>query len=218
MASVDTVREFFQWIYEGLATFGSLFTPSFWMALLIQYKYWVVIAGALIEGEILLMLAGGAAYHGHLSLIWVMVISFLGAMIHDHFLFFIGRHIGSQVIDKYPRLRKRAARISEFMHKYDHWFIMSFRFIYGVRTVTPIVLGTTSISWKRYSFLVTISALVWAIVVTYLGYAFVFAMDALLENFAKYSKYFGIGFILLVGAIFVIMRLIKNRKQPPLGE
>jgi membrane protein DedA with SNARE-associated domain len=212
---MDTIKEFFSWIYGALGFLGEFFTPTFWTALLIQYKYWIVIGGALIEGEVLLMLAGGAAYHGHLSLYWVMLIAFIGAVIHDHLLFFIGRYMGSKIIYKYPSLHNRAAKISDFMHRYDRWFIMSFRFIYGVRTVTPIIVGTTSIPLRRYSLLVTISALVWAVVVAYLGYAFAIAIDVLLENFAKYSKYFGIGLIVLGVVIFAIVRFMKGRNQPP---
>jgi membrane protein DedA with SNARE-associated domain len=201
---MDTIKEFF--------------TSTFWTELLIQYKYWIVIGGALIEGEVLLMLAGGAAYHGYLSLPWVMLIAFIGAVIHDHLLFFVGRYMGSKIIYKYPSLHNRAAKISDFMHKYDRWFIMSFRFIYGVRTVTPIIVGTTSIPLRRYSLLVTISALVWAVIVAYLGYVFAIAMDALLENFAKYSKYFGMGLIVLGVTIFALVRFIKKRNESPLGE
>lgn len=213
---MDIITEFLFWIYEGLCALGNLFTPSFWTTLLIQYKYWIVIGGALIEGEVLLILAGGAAYHGHLNLYWVMLIAFIGAVIHDHLLFFIGRYMGSKVIYKYPSLHNRAAKISDFMHRYDHWFIMSFRFIYGVRTVTPIIVGTTSIPLRRYSLLVTISALIWAVIVAYLGYAFAIAIDALLENFAKYSKYFGAGLVLIGLGAYGVVRFMKRRNHPPL--
>ena len=213
---MDTIKEIFSWIYGALGLLGEFFTPSFWTALLIQYKYWIVIGGALIEGEVLLMLAGGAAYHGHLNLYLVMLIAFMGAVIHDHLLFFIGRYMGSKIIYKYPSLHNRAAKISDFMHKYDRWFIMSFRFIYGVRTVTPIIVGTTSIPLPRYSLLVTISALIWAVIVAYLGYAFAIAIDALLENFAKYSKYLAGGVVILALIISAIVRFVKGRNQPPL--
>jgi membrane protein DedA with SNARE-associated domain len=212
---MDTIKEFFQWVFGGLGFLGDVLTPAFWTALLIEYKYWVVIAGALIEGEILLMLAGGSAYHGYLSLPWVMLIAFIGAVIHDHLLFFVGRHIGSRIIYKYTSLHNRAARISEFMHKYDRWFIMSFRFIYGVRTVTPIIVGTTSISWKRYSFLVTVSALIWAVIIAYLGYTFAIAIEALIENFEKYSKYFAAGLVIIALIIYGLVRFFKSRNKTP---
>lgn len=209
---MEVIKEFLVNLLGGI---GDLFTPAFWTSLLIHYKYWVVIAGALIEGEVILMLAGGAAYHGYLSLPWVMMIAFIGAVIHDHLLFFLGRHVGSKIIYKYPSLHNKAVRISDFMHKYDRWFIMSFRFIYGVRTVTPLIVGTTSIALRRYSLLVTTSALIWAIIVAYLGYTFAIAIEALIENFEKYSKYIGLGLILVGFSLFIFLRWRKKRSAPP---
>ncbi|UNM06750.1 MAG: VTT domain-containing protein [Holosporaceae bacterium] len=62
------------------------------------------------------------------------------------------------------------SKVSDLIHKYDNLFIMSFRFVYGLRTVTPLLCGNSRIEWKRYALLVSVSALIWAVVVAYLGY------------------------------------------------
>lgn len=36
------------------------------------------------------------------------------------------------------------------MEKYDLWVVLGFRFLYGIRTVTPFLIGTGSISPFRF--------------------------------------------------------------------
>ncbi|UNM06304.1 MAG: DUF2312 domain-containing protein [Holosporaceae bacterium] len=68
------------WAYVDhiLLLLKSLADSQFWLNLLHKYKYWIVILGALLEGEMVLLLAGGAAFHGYMNVHMVMLISFLG--------------------------------------------------------------------------------------------------------------------------------------------
>lgn len=41
--------------------------------------------------------------------------------------------------------------VSELMHKYGVWFILSFRFVYGVRNVSSITIGMIHYPWIRFA-------------------------------------------------------------------
>ena len=174
--------------------------------LLIDYKYYIVVAGALLEGEAVLLLAGGAAYHGYMNIYLVMLIAFLGALLHDHALFFIGRYYGQSFLDKYQKVEQKSRKVFNLFHKYHYFFIMSFRFIYGLRTITPLVIGTSKLSLRKYSLLTTISAFIWAVAVAYIGYAFAIALETVIENFEKYQKYLAIILVLVSLAIWAILK------------
>lgn len=176
-------------------------------ALLVEYKYWVVIAGALLEGEVVLLLAGAAAYYGQMSLSLVMLISFLGAMFHDHLLFFLGRYLGRPLLARYPKLREKSKRVLELFHKYQNKLILSFRFIYGLRTVTPIIIGTSDITLKRYSSLTMIAALIWAITISYLGYAFAAAIQVVMDYFQQGQKVLAVILVCLIIIGFGVYKL-----------
>jgi membrane protein DedA with SNARE-associated domain len=202
-----------EWIGEGIYSIKHLADVDFWLNLLHEYKYWVVILGALLEGEMVLLLAGGSAYHGYMNVHWVMFIAFLGALIHDHLLFFIGRSFGKKLINRSPLWHGRISKVSDLIHKYDNLFIMSFRFVYGLRTVTPLIVGNSKIPWQRYTVLVSISAAIWAITVAYLGFTFAMALDVILKDFDRYKKYLAIGGGLLIVGIVGILKYRKYLKE-----
>lgn len=206
------------WAYVDhiLLLLKSLADSQFWLNLLHKYKYWIVILGALLEGEMVLLLAGGAAFHGYMNVHMVMLISFLGALFHDNLLFFIGRTFGKRLLNFSPSWHKRISKVSDLIHKYDNLFIMSFRFVYGLRTVTPIIVGNSRIEWKRYALLVSVSALIWAVVVAYLGYTFAMALDVIIADFDKYKVYLGAGLvfiILTIGGVIKYRRYIKEKRK-----
>ena len=194
----------------------SLFDPSFWTNLLQVYKYWIVIGGALVEGEMVLILAGAAAQQGHMTLHVVIAMAFIGAVIHDHVLFLLGRHFGKKIFDRFPAWQVRVDKITIMINRYDHLFIMGFRFVYGIRTITPLILGTTRMPLWRYSMLVTISAFIWAVIISYLGYSFFLVLDKLLQDFDLYKKYLTLGlivFVTLVSLFFTYRSYLIRRRR-----
>ena len=209
-----TLTDFCMNCIDFVKTFlNNMVSADFWIHLLETYKYWIVVAGALLEGEMVLILAGAAAYHGHMTLYMVMLISFLGAVFHDHMLFFIGRKYGNKILNRQSKWQDRINKVVRLIHKYDRYFIMSFRFIYGIRTITPIVIGASPIKLSKYFSLVVISGAVWAILVSYIGYAFALALDTVIENFAKYQKYLAVALALLIGGIYAFLKWHRFRKE-----
>ena len=75
------------------------------------------------------------------------------------------------------------------------------RGIDGLRIAGPIALGMTTIAWQRYLVLNFIGAVVWALLITALGYEFGQLMQLLIEDLYRFELY-GF-FILLVLSITV---------------
>ena len=176
-----------------------------------DYGYWILIFGAIIEGESILLLAGAAAYMGYFSLPLVMTISFIGAIIHDQLLYTIGKIGGITLLHRSKIFEKKSERAFALLKKYDHWLIMSFRFVYGIRTITPIVIGASDISFKRYTFLNIISAALWAMIVSSLGYVLADIIQSLIDAFEIF--YIISTPILLIGVGIGIYYLIKHKKS-----
>ena len=176
-----------------------------------EYGYWVLIIGALIEGESILLLAGGAAYFGYFSLPMVMIVSFVGALIHDQLLYTIGRIGGNSLINKSIFWQKKADRAFTLLKKYDYWLIMGFRFIYGIRTITPIVVGASNLDFKRYTSLTFISAAIWAVVISAVGYLFATILESLIKAFHEYQIYLAIGLGILILGGFGIYKYRKYK-------
>lgn len=184
-------------------TFGSLIR---------EFGYLAVFVGTFLEGETILVVAGFAAYEGYLELSLVILFAFLGSLFGDQLYFFIGRYKGQSLLEKYPRWEPRVNRFRKLMDRHNTWFILIFRFLYGLRTVAPFAIGLSRVSLNKFIVLNVISAAVWAVSLGVLGYFFGQVMEAVLHDIKKYELIIMAG-LFLIAAIVFLLRRIKNRSR-----
>ena len=106
-----------------------------------NYGYIAVFIGTFLEGETVVILAGFAAHRGYLALPLVMAAAFAGTFIGDQLYFYLGRRHSLLLMRLHPRWEPRIARVLQLVRRYRILIILGFRFIYGIRTVTPFALG-----------------------------------------------------------------------------
>ena len=176
-----------------------------------DYGYYAVFLFACIEGEIAILTAGFLCEQGLLSLRSVMMAAFLGTVITEQALYFIGRIYGTKLLDKYPQLKKKSQKVIEFLRKYDAAFIFGCRFVYGIRNISPVVIGIADIPPLKYSLLNIPAACVWAVTVAGAGYVFAGMLEKAKNNLA-YVQYGALG-ILLVALIWFIFQKKHKRKN-----
>jgi membrane protein DedA with SNARE-associated domain len=176
---------------------------------LAQYGYLAVLLGALIEGETILLLAGFAIQQGSLDLTLVLSLGFLGAFAGDQFWFYMARRHGSVWLARRPHLLAKAARAKHLLDRHATLFILSFRFIYGMRNLGAMVIALSAITTRRFIFLNLIAAAVWAFVVIMSGYFFGEAAVALLDGLASIEQTLFAVFVVL--ALAVIASLLLRR-------
>jgi len=175
------------------------------------YGYWVVLAGTLLEGETVLLLAGYAAYSGLLELHWVITVAVFGSFMGDQLWFYLGRTRGASLLAKFPRYAAPAGRAQKLLDKYNTPIILSLRFLYGLRIVLPFVIGMTCrISTLRFQVLNFIGAILWATSGAVAGYLFGNAIEAVLDDFHQYEKFI-FAFIAAAGVAYWIYGHRRNR-------
>lgn len=157
--------------------------------LVTNYGYIVVVIGTFLEGETILIVAGFLAHSGYLQLPFVIIAGFAGTLVGDQLYFYVGRVKGRKFIDNKPHWKLRADRVFKLFKKHQTWLILGFRFLYGIRTVTPFVLGTIGISPIKYSVLNFFGGLTWAIVIGTAGYYFGRAIQFFLIGIKPYRKW-----------------------------
>jgi membrane protein DedA with SNARE-associated domain len=178
-------------------------------ALISTYGYPAVGIGTFFEGETILVLGGFAAHSGYLQLPWVIVWAFIGSLCGDQLFFYIGRFQGDAVLEKRPHWKPKAEKVFALLDRHQNWLIVAFRFIYGLRTVTPFLIGASGISPLRFLILNVIGASVWAIVFGSLGYLFGQAMDVVLGNIKRYELLV-FGILITVAVLVWAVRLHKK--------
>ncbi len=155
------------------------------------------------------MFAGVLCRQGLMSLQWVIFVAFLGTMMTEQVLYFVGRIYGMELINRYPKLKEKSQRVIEFLRKYDSAFIFGCRFVYGIRNVSPIMIGAANIPPLKYSALNIPAAFIWAVIVAGAGYAFADVMEKAKNNL-QYVQYGALA-LLIVALVYFIYR--KNQKR-----
>ncbi len=137
---------------------------------LVHWGYLAVGVGTLLEGEAVLLAAGAMAHRGLLSLPLVIAAAFVGSVLGDQAWFLVGRRFGREFLLRRPALAAHAAVVQRWVASFGTLFVLGFRFMYGLRTVTPVVLGATGYPGLRFVVLNMVSAALWAAAVGAAGF------------------------------------------------
>lgn len=144
-----------------------------WLEQLVrQYGYLALFVGTFLEGETILLIAGFLAHTGNLDLTTCILTAFLGSLSGDQTAFYIGRFKGKAFIDKRPNWKDKVERVHKMLERFHEVLILSFRFFYGLRNLTPFILGTTEITGFKFFALNAVGAFVWAVAFGCAGYFF----------------------------------------------
>ena len=174
------------------------------------YGYWALLLGTFLEGETILLIAGFVASQGGLWLPLVMLTAWVGSFTGDQFFFYLGRYKGRELLQKVKPWRERSARVHELIDKYDTLIMLGVRFMYGLRIVTPLVLGSSPINAGRFFFLNALGAVLWAVLVPSAGYMFGSALNFTLGDVERYKYWVVLALFLVSSSVGLVMWLYKR--------
>jgi membrane protein DedA with SNARE-associated domain len=177
-----------------------------------HYGYAAIFIGTFLEGETVLVLAGLAAHQGYLVLTWVILAAFLGSLCGDQLFFYLGRKHSQAVLSRRPAWKKKAESVNRILNKYQTPMILSFRFLYGFRTVTPFVIGMSRVSVKKFIVLNAVGALIWAAAIGSGGYLFGLALQVYIGKVEHYEVLV-FAIIALLGLLIWIVHFYHRRKR-----
>jgi len=179
-------------------------------ALIARFGLLAVGIGTFLEGETILVAAGAMAHRGLLSLPSVMCAAFVGSVMGDQLWFQLGRRYGQPFIAKRPKFAARTRVVEGWLHKYGASFVLGFRFLYGLRSVTPVLLGASDYSPLRFALLNVVGAAVWSVSFGYLGYGVGASLSGLLTRPGEVEELLLAA--LLVGAAIIALTWRARRR------
>jgi len=180
--------------------------------LIADYGYLAILVITFIEGETIVILAGVAAHLGLLEVPLVILCAIAGSFSGDQLWYYMGRHWGPKIIARRLSWQEGAQKVYKHLHRHQYWLILTFRFYYGLRNVTPFVVGSAQIPRVRFFTLNLIGAIVWAITFTLIGYLLGEASKYFIEDFERYGLYL-LGALLTIGFGLWILKLVRNRRK-----
>ncbi|RMR14702.1 DedA protein, partial [Pseudomonas savastanoi pv. glycinea] len=106
-----------------------------------EFGYFALFLGTFFEGETILVLAGFLAFRGYMDLNIVILVAFCGSYAGDQLWYFMGRKHGRKLLARKPRWQLMGDKALRLVRKHPDIWVLSFRFVYGLRTVMPVAIG-----------------------------------------------------------------------------
>lgn len=181
-------------------------------AYIIHFGYIIILLGTFFAGEALLVLAGFLAHRGYLDFFLVVLIAVLGSFTSDQIYFYLGRKKGLPYLDKHESWKSKSERILKLLNQHQNFVIILFRFVYGVRSITPFLIGVSGVPPVKFMMLNFTGALIWATTLTSLGYVFGHAAALILDDIKMYELVIT-EVIILAALIIWFFHLRKERRK-----
>jgi membrane protein DedA with SNARE-associated domain len=175
--------------------------------------YLIVFLWTFLEGETVVLFAGFAAAQGLLDPVLLLVCAWLGSFSGDQCYFWLGRSYGVRLLDRFPRWRAGVEAALSWLERFDTGFILSFRFIYGVRNFSSFALGLSAVCWKRFMALNLLAALLWAAAFVAVGYFLGHAFRAVLGDIARSFGLVMLGIFVAIGGGMWLLHRVQRRRQ-----
>ena len=176
-----------------------------------DFGYFALFLGTFFEGETILVLAGFLAFRGYMQLEYVIAMAFFGSYAGDQLWYFLGRRHGRKLLARKPSWQKMGDKALEHVRKHPDLWVLSFRFVYGLRTVMPVAIGLSGYPPARYLLLNGIGAIVWATVLGSAAFYFGSVLEGVLGNIKKYELMV-LGGLVVIGLLFWLRRRFKASK------
>jgi len=170
-----------------------------------QYGYLAVFISTVIEGEVVVLAAAALASSGLLQAHLVIGASAAGAFV-GHILFFaIGRWKGMQLIEAFPMLRRHYPKANVLMDKYANWSVFICQYLYGMRIISAILFGCSTITMARFFLLQVVNCIIWSIFAYFAGHLIGVVAVRLFEMLGLY------GLLLVTASMATIALLLYHR-------
>jgi membrane protein DedA with SNARE-associated domain len=183
---------------------------------LIKYGLIAVLLAAMLEADVIPVLAGVAAHRGYFNPAVAVLCASAGAFVGDCIWFSVGRH---NLIKNNRRLEQIRSNAEALFQRVGHWQIPASHVIYGTRVATMTFLGTRGSAVGSFVLVDGVSCLALTTLLFYLGFAFSAGVSMILSDVRRVEVVL-LATAVLCGLILQLSRRIGRRvvRIAPTGE
>ncbi|MCR6631594.1 MAG: DedA family protein [Magnetospirillum sp.] len=173
--------------------------------------YPAILVWTFVEGETVVIITGALASEGryNISVELLALFAFAGSFLGDQLYYYIGRRYGTPLLNRWPTLGHKIEWAFHLVKDHPTLFILSFRFIYGIRNIAPFVIGISGVGRVRYFVLNFIAAMIWAHSFAWGGYL----LGRALERWLGDHKWMLLGGFVLLAACVATWGYLKQKRK-----
>lgn len=176
--------------------------------------------GLPVPEDIILVVAGFLAGQNNWPILPPIIITYVGILLGDSFIFLVGKSIGHKILRSKLAQKilspERLEKSREAFHKYGIWVNFFGRFLPGVRTAIFFTGGTLKYPFYKFFLMDGLAALISAPFFVWLGYWAGKTFSENIEELTHYIKVFKTYFAAGIFAIFIIVVItlyVRSRKK-----
>ncbi|MFF2885361.1 MULTISPECIES: DedA family protein [unclassified Paenibacillus] len=191
-----------------------------------QFGYWGILLMIALENlfppipsEVILTFGGFMTTYTSLTALGVIVVATLGSLIGAIILFYIGRLLGVERLEKivdrwgrFLRVKKEDIRKADaWFDKYGYWAVFICRMIPLIRSLISLPAGMSGMKIMPFLFFTTIGTLIWNTILVTVGAAVGDNWTEIVHFMDVYSN-IAYALIALVAIIVLILYIRRARK------
>ncbi len=199
-------------------------TPQNIAHLLIEYRYWILVPLAVIEGPIISFISGTLASLGYFNIYALAVFFFARDMIVDGFLYGLG-YFGTRTSFVQRILRKMKVEEGELDELRQLWeqhparTMFLGKFSYGIAQSFIVVAGAVKMDLRKFFGYGALAAVAQYVSLLFLGYFFGSALGGNASAIINNIQYIIAGAVLIISGYYVfrwyMRRKFSSGRNPP---
>ncbi|ORE97256.1 DedA family protein [Aurantimonas sp. 22II-16-19i] len=158
------------------------------LSLIAQFGPVIVLAGTFFEGEVFAIIGGFLAYRGSYPFEMMIALAFTGSFCGDLAVFLFARFSSNHRWVRAWREKPRFASALSLVERYQAYFVIVNRYVYGLRMPGLVALGMSRISLTRFTVLNFFGAALWASIFTTIGYVFGYSIWSVFANLQVFEQ------------------------------
>lgn len=171
-----------------------------------------------IPSEVILTFGGFMTTYTNLTPVGVIVTATLGSLIGAVILYFIGRFLGverlERIIDRWGRVlrvkKEDVRKADAWFDKYGYWAVLLCRMIPLIRSLISLPAGMSGMRFVPFMLFTTIGTLIWNTILVTLGTAVGDNWNEIVEFMDVYSN---VVYALIAAAVIAVVILYVRRAR-----
>ena len=136
------------------------------------YGYIILAFYSFGGGMVALIGAGILSSMGKMDISSAILIATVANFVGDSVLFYLSQSNKKEVMGYMKKHKRKIAYTNLLMRKYGWLAVFLQKYIYGVKTLVPIVMGLTKYDFKKFVMLNFFASIVWGLVVGLISFYF----------------------------------------------